>query len=375
MILINTQRTVACISIILQSVNVRCNALQSVIGVFLHTANAPETIIKVLSRLGMSISKSAIYQAVSHLEREAMRRAFEIGRTLLGSLAYDNFNLRLHPSVPTLEGPQQTMLNLTSATYIPLYHGVNESDLLFANELWEKSYLRIQLPGGPPPISLEGIRNLYPDKLDANGLGRRDRANAFFFLRDLVENGPEYFKQFRPHLDKCLPDKVKQIELRPNEEFAQVPLRAADADQSKVQGNIDALINFLNQGGIGDTQSKAPFGMHKVIDPGNQVILVHGDLSTGEKVESIQRSRSAERTPFRRFQHLIFVPGLFHLKMACADAIWRIFIKGVPARASEKDANCLPRYIEQIRPKHVGYQGGDTLGGILTICVQDAPRR
>jgi hypothetical protein len=32
-------------------------------------------------------------------------------------------------------------------------------------------------------------------------------------------------------------------------------------------------------------------------------------------------SRSVERTPWWWFQFIVYVMGLFHLKMACADAI------------------------------------------------------
>ena len=50
-------------------------------------------------------------------------------------------------------------------------------------------------------------------------------------------------------------------------------------------------------------------------------------------------------------QSVIFVMGLFHLKMACTDAIWRIFIR--PAAAKE-DMNSLMEHIGQIRPKETG---------------------
>jgi hypothetical protein len=43
--------------------------------------------------------------------------------------------------------------------------------------------------------------------------------------------------------------------------------------------------------------------------------------------------------------------GLFHLKMACADAIWRIFIQ---SKSSISDANTLMQHVSQIRPKETG---------------------
>jgi len=43
--------------------------------------------------------------------------------------------------------------------------------------------------------------------------------------------------------------------------------------------------------------------------------------------------------------------GLFHLKMACADAIWRLFIH---PRGARNDPNSLINLIGQIRPKETG---------------------
>jgi len=46
-----------------------------------------------------------------------------------------------------------------------------------------------------------------------------------------------------------------------------------------------------------------------VKDMTHHVILIHRDLSTFERIESIQDSWSIEETPFRRFQYIVFVPG------------------------------------------------------------------
>ena len=40
--------------------------------------------------------------------------------------------------------------------------------------------------------------------------------------------------------------------------------------------------------------------------------------------------------------------GLFHVKMACADAIWKEFIK---PRLTEADPNTLINLVREIRPK------------------------
>ncbi|KIJ58558.1 hypothetical protein HYDPIDRAFT_73632, partial [Hydnomerulius pinastri MD-312] len=75
------------------------------------------------------------------------------------------------------------------------------------------------------------------------------------------------------------------------------------------------------------------------------------DLGTGERLQSAQLRRSIESTPWNRFQHVIFVPGLFHLKMACADAIWRCFLHPLAAR---EDETSLMRDVTYLRPKETG---------------------
>jgi len=57
------------------------------------------------------------------------------------------------------------------------------------------------------------------------------------------------------------------------------------------------------------------------------VILFHSDLGTFEWVAAIFQWCCLETTVYRRYQFIVFLMGLFHLKMACADAIWRIFIE------------------------------------------------
>ncbi|EMD37414.1 hypothetical protein CERSUDRAFT_65102 [Gelatoporia subvermispora B] len=83
-------------------------------------------------------------------------------------------------------------------------------------------------------------------------------------------------------------------------------------------------------------------------DIGDHVILVHGDLATGERINALQRSRSEEKTSWRRYQHVIFVMGLFHLKMACAEAVWKLCT--IP-KATRADKTCLMAEVAAIRPK------------------------
>ncbi|TFK61620.1 hypothetical protein BDN72DRAFT_872713 [Pluteus cervinus] len=85
----------------------------------------------------------------------------------------------------------------------------------------------------------------------------------------------------------------------------------------------------------------------------NHTILVSGDLLTGERIRRLLESRKIESTPWLRFQNIVFVMGLFHLKMACVDAIWRIFISK-EGMAAVSDKNSLLSHAAQLRPKETG---------------------
>jgi hypothetical protein len=79
------------ISIMMQSRNAKCNALESVFGKFLHSTNTPEKVIQAATHMGISISSSAIQTAIHALSIETYETLREMGQTLLVGYAYDNF--------------------------------------------------------------------------------------------------------------------------------------------------------------------------------------------------------------------------------------------------------------------------------------------
>lgn len=108
--------------------------------------------------------------------------------------------------------------------------------------------------------------------------------------------------------------------------------------------------NLHKQGGIGEPSEKG-FLIGYDVDMSEWVILVHGDLLTKERLDAIKEARSIEETPKRRFQQIIFIPGLFHYKMACADAFWRTWLKPQETR---HDVNSLYQHAGVLRPDDTG---------------------
>ncbi|KAF8333484.1 uncharacterized protein EI90DRAFT_2916867 [Cantharellus anzutake] len=58
------------------------------------------------------------------------------------------------------------------------------------------------------------------------------------------------------------------------------------------------------------------------------VILIHGDLGTMEKIETILNSQRIEQSILDRMHYLLPIPGLFHVRMVCVDAMNRIHANG-----------------------------------------------
>jgi hypothetical protein len=91
------------ISIMMQSRNSKCNALESIFGIFLHSTNTPEKVIQALAHMGISISPSAINRAIHSLSAETADTLRAMGQSLLVGYAYDNFDINFPTIVPTIE--------------------------------------------------------------------------------------------------------------------------------------------------------------------------------------------------------------------------------------------------------------------------------
>ncbi|KAJ6567851.1 hypothetical protein B0H10DRAFT_2200069 [Mycena sp. CBHHK59/15] len=320
-------KKVVMISMMMQSTNKNCNALESVFGIFLHASNTPSKVIETLAHMGISISVDAIDDAVHSLSRETYHTLRAMGQTLLVGYAYDNFDISFPGLVPTVEKSTDTLTHMTSGGFIFLEHGVKPEDFHCSEELWVKNPLNpaFDATTAPPPRTVIDLERLHPEVDHPSNLTRRERFNSWLFRSDLVKYGPDYFDEFSTVLGK--PEMVEQI---PVVKMRWAPTQSLDIKQSTVVGNLQAIPGFLEQGGVGDPS---------------------------EKIEAtlVQR-RSIEDTPWRRYQYVIYIMGLFHLKMAAADAIWRIFIE---PKAGREDPTSLMHFVALHRPKETGKIGSD----------------
>ncbi|KAG6875407.1 hypothetical protein C0992_003987, partial [Termitomyces sp. T32_za158] len=317
--------------------------------------------IEALAHLGISISTSTIHTAIMSLSAESAARIRAMGQTMLVAYAYDNFDVDLKKSIPTAETSAVTLKHLTSALMFPLQHGITQVDMQCSEELWKKSRLNpnattSDLPAGRTWKDLiDLIRIQYPEispsDQDQNGsqLTRHERFMAWKFLYDLCHYGPPYFAQFCEQVS--LPTVIEQI---PIIKTPILPVRAMEFSNSTISGNISSIKNILNQAGVGDPND--PEISYEVKDATLYIIMFHGDLGTGDRIFSIQLRRSVEKTPWNRFQYVVFVPGVFHIKMACANALWRLLISPQSAR---EDKTSLMHDIAKLRPRETGIIGSN----------------
>jgi hypothetical protein len=331
----------------LQNSNERCNYLQGILGFFYHSTSVPEKVIETLAHAGLSISISSIHNAVQSVSHQASARIRHAVRSLQSAFAYDNFDIDFKTEQPTLEH-RSNFISATSATVIPLF-GVNSADQLRCSQwMWERNPRNPALPLNPPHplfIELKSMMQLHKDDTynqQSNPTRPSPRQEAFaWHVREILVHHGQHFRHFEKEL--CEPAPVDRIPLHKTE---QVPCRAMNIKQSTTDGNVEVMENLLRQGGIGDKNSNN-FDQSHDIDMSEHVLLVHGDLLTKERLDTVGDSRRIETTPKNRLQYVVFLPGLFHYKMACADALWRIYLQPKEGR---DDENSLFQSVGYLRP-------------------------
>lgn len=330
-------------SILMHHRDQRCNALQSVFGIFLHSCNTPEKLVKVLAHMGLTISLTSVHRALRSLSVQSEANIRQMASSLLTSHGYDNFDAESKALVPTVDGIKERLMHLTSGAILRLDHGVTREDLRCSQYLWDRSELN-HLASDPQVFNAHAtfsrLLELHPEPpIPSDGLSRRGRFRRWFFQLTLFKYGPAYFHQFQTTLHD--PEPVDPI---PVTKLEYMPYRAMDINQSKVSGNIEAIQNIFAQAGLGDPTRP---GCADVEDISEYVTLVHGDLGTYERVLSAKRQRKQEKNPYNRLQSVEFVIGLFHLKMAAADAIWRALVGPDHAR---EDLTSFMKIAAKLRP-------------------------
>jgi hypothetical protein len=137
---------------------------------------------------------------------------------------------------------------------------------------------------------------------------RIELAMLWFIKDTLIEN-------YLPDEYKDLLGPVPSSKWIPIRKTVQHPARAMHIKASSTDGNVEIVENMEHQLGTADQW----YDSH--------VHLCHGDLGTQEHHDTTMSFCSIEKSGKNRLQWLIPIPGVFHIRMAAVDAIWRMHIR------------------------------------------------
>ncbi|KAI6102004.1 hypothetical protein EDD17DRAFT_1766790 [Pisolithus thermaeus] len=328
------------------SKSIRQHAKKVIILSILVQNTNQKKVVETLTQMGLSISVTSISSAILSLSKESNCTIKSLGCTMLMAYAYDNFDVDLKTSDQRVEKSNNTLKHLTSGLLFPLQHGTSLDDLHCLHFLWEQSVHNIHVPApaeGRMGRTYRDLLELHPESRGGAGTSCRLQYNAWKILSDLVEHGPAYFQGFKDMVGE--PEFVEAI---PVVKTLIIAACTMESINSTVSGNIQSITSLLAQAGIHDPKDMDNPNMPDISD---YVVLFHGDLGTAEHVHAILQCQAVEDSPWNQCQYVIFIPGLFHLKMAAADALWHAFIHPTAAR---HDDMSLMHDVGILRPKETG---------------------
>jgi hypothetical protein len=320
------QKKVVIIVIMGHSSNERFNALQCVSSFFLESKCTPEGVTELLAHMGVSASTQTIWNMVKSPTKSAIVRNKHLPRSMF---IYDNFNMDFKVAQPTA-GKICSHTSMTSATFTPYAQGLTSEDLKFTRELHTTSRFNKDNPPGSPMVYTPRIRDIMPrPEVLIDGLDSLHRAFAWHLGAILIKQD-QSFGSYREHLG--LPDAIDPL---PVTKTLQFPASAINADESLYDGNWEVFKSLLEQSAVPDERLE------------NEIILIHGDLATKEKIDGLRKMCTIEKSAKNHLGFAVVVPGLFHLKMAATNAFWRTHIQPTKGR---DDRNGFYEYVRYLRP-------------------------
>lgn len=299
-----------------------------------------------MAHAGLSVSPQSVKNMVKSMSAESRQRLRSQTSQSPIAIAYDNLDISFKTEQPTVEGGNSHQVHMTTGTYFPLMHGVRSEDLRFSKELWAASELNPLRDPSQRPVLLghSALMELQKESSFPEGDSRSYQSLMAWHVRQiLLSDAVSGISQaVKVVLQPLLGEPVPRNQI-PVAKTIQYPARAMSISVSTNSGNAAAIDNLLQQADIKDEALE------------ESVLLVHGDLGTGDKTAALMKSRRIEESAKNRLQYLIFIPGIFHIKMACADAIWRAHIaSSKPTKSRSASSKSIFHMCGIIRPKETG---------------------
>ncbi|EEB94218.1 hypothetical protein MPER_07006, partial [Moniliophthora perniciosa FA553] len=208
-----------------------------------------------------------------------------------------------------------------------------DRDLRFVQELRLTSLYNEDIKPEDRTIITPSFEQILP-RTQTPGATVKD-AMAWHLRAILVEHGGPLFAAFKEKLGH--PVAVQALSYEKKDES--YPACAIDANEGTYDGNWDVLEDLYRQRNI-------PDAFHQ-----DYLTFIHGDLGTKERLDGLRKTRRIEKTEKNRLDNILFIPGLFHVEMAAANAVWRLHV--LPSDDRCEDLG-LYDYVNTLRPKATG---------------------
>ena len=221
------------------------------------------------------------------------------------------------------DGRSGSHASMTSEMFAP-YVAMDSSDnLWFTQDLYKTSHFNINLVAGDPWIYTPCIQDILTWQLHTvEDLDPLSWAFVWHLRAILVQQEPS-FAEYMSQLSA-----PEAVDVLPVMQTIQFPASAINADEGQSNGNWQVLVNMLEQSGVLDARLE------------EDVILVHGNLSMKEWIDSLWKMHTIEHSSKNCLDFVVFIPGLFHLKMAATDAFWHAQIQLREGRGIHSSSPC-----------------------------------
>ena len=217
---------------------------------------------------GLSVSSKSTENIQNSLVRTQRIQNLELGHTRVLNLAYNNCDFKFGVG-QSMDLNECTFESITTGMFLNPHSQVLPEHLEYAEKVW------VHHPNNPDvmdPHSIMTPSNIIPTSATNQNLMK----HCEWHIKAIIVE--EYFPIMQPNLDQ----PPSTFKLSP-EKTTYLTAKAVYVKASTIDGNIEALMSLLEQSGIIDATTYEKY-----------MILVHGDLGSLEKIETILRSQRIE---------------------------------------------------------------------------------
>ncbi|KAG0248545.1 hypothetical protein DFQ27_000834 [Actinomortierella ambigua] len=266
------------------------NRLQMRLGLYFKSTRTSQRTMRLLSRIGLSVSPDTTRRALKTVSADAMKEANEKARTTPGSLLFDNLDYHKYAFDQTIDNRDTSshgalgtfVCNVTSPT---------------------TDFFRQR------PLPRPTVWDFLPDIMHAE----HQKAVTLHHVMDTIRQYT--FPDARWNPPSC---SVEPLEVRKTEAY---PLPAMPYSQSDLDGVLAALKDMMHHVGW-----DSDFIDHN--------ILVAGDLFSVERVWSLKRFLKEDESRFERLEWAVPVFQLFHVQMVLSNTILKTHWGAISAPGS-----------------------------------------